>query len=150
MDILDTIKKGRKRNDKWQDKFCEAFAQEGNLQTAADVANVSRQTVYNRLNDDPAFRKKHDEAQARFCARHERILIKHSEDGNLIATLAVLRANMPDKYRENNHKIDTTITHDYVIKIGTPRVPTIAEANPDTIQDFGTRRMYETTGDVLE
>lgn len=150
MDNSHVIKKGRKRSDNWQARFLADFEQYGNATHAARVANVSTSTVYKHQRDNPAFSEQCDEAYAMFNAKHEVILIKHSEDGNLLATLAVLRANMPDKYRENNHKIDTTITHDYVIKIGTPRVPTIAEANPDTIQDFGTRRMYETTGDVLE
>jgi len=149
MDIFDAVKKGRKRNDKWQDKFLDAFAEEGNLQAAADIANITRQTVYNRLNDDPAFRKKHDEAYARFCASIEREIKRRGFAGSDMLLMAMANRHMPNEYRQNQ-KVDTTITHDYVIKIGTPRVPAITEANTDTLQDFGTRRVYQSTGDVLE
>jgi hypothetical protein len=149
MDIFDVIKKGRKRNDKWQDKFLEAFAEEGNLQAAADAANITRQTVYNRLHDDPAFREKHDEAQARFCASIEREIKRRGFAGSDMLLMAMANRHMPNEYRQNQ-KVDTTITHDYVIKIGTPRVPAITEANTDTLQDVGTRRVYQSTGDVLE
>jgi hypothetical protein len=149
MDIFDAVKKGRKRNDKWQDKFLDAFAEEGNLQAAADIANITRQTVYNRLNDDPAFRKKHDEAYARFCASIEREIKRRGFAGSDMLLMAMANRHMPNEYRQNQ-KVDTTITHDYVIKIGTPRVPAITEANTDTLQDVGTRRVYQSAGDVLE
>ena len=149
MSIFDTIKKGRKRNDKWQDKFCEAFAEEGNLQAAADIANISRATVYNRLNDDPEFREKHDEAYARFCASIEREIKRRAFAGSDMLIMAMANRHMPNEYRQRQ-EIQQTITHDYVVEIGTPRVPAITENTTDTIQDVTPQRMYETTGDVLE
>jgi hypothetical protein len=148
MDIFDVIKKGRKRNDKWQDKFLDAFAEEGNLQAAADIANITRQTVYNRLNDDPAFREKHDEAYARFCASIEREIKRRGFAGSDMLLMAMANRHMPLEYRQRQ-EIQQTITHDYVVEIGTPRVPAITN-NADTIQDVTPQRVYETTGDVLE
>ena len=148
MDIFDAVKKGRKRNDKWQDKFLDAFAEEGNLQAAADIANITRQTVYNRLNDDPAFCEKHDEAYARFCASIEREIKRRGFAGSDMLLMAMANRHMPNEYRQNQ-KIEQTITHDYVVEIGTPRVPAIT-SNADTIQDVTPQRVYQTTGDVLE
>jgi len=149
MDKLDTVKRGRKRSDKWQDRFLADFKKHGNLQHAADAANVARQTVYNHQRDNPAFNEQCEEAYASLCGKNEVRLLKHVEDGNLMALFGWLRANMPEKYRENNFKVDTTITHDYVVEIGTPRVPAITNT-ADTIQDVTPQRVYETTGDVLE
>jgi hypothetical protein len=149
MDNSHAIKKGRKRSDKWQERYLLHFEAYGNTTYAARLANVSTSTVYKHMRDDPAFNAQCDEAYAMFNASHEIILVDHSRAGNLMATFAVLRANMPDKYRENNFKIDTTITHDYVVEIGTPRVPAITNTT-DTIQDVTPQRVYETTGDVLE
>jgi hypothetical protein len=150
MDDLDIIKRGRRRSDKWQDRFIADYKKHGNLQHAAEAANVARQTVYNHQRDDPAFNEKCEEAYASLCGKNEVKLLKHVEDGNLLALFSWLRANMPEKYRENNFKIDQTITHDYVVEIGTPRVPAITEHTTDTIQDVTPFRMYETTGDILE
>jgi hypothetical protein len=149
MDNSHTIKKGRKRSDKWQDRFLEHFERYGNTTYAARLSNVSTSTVYKHQRENPEFNAQCDEAYAMFNGRHEAILVGHSEAGNLMATFAVLRANMPEKYRENAYKIEQTITHDYVVEIGTPRVPAITN-NADTIQDVTPQRVYETTGDVLE
>jgi hypothetical protein len=148
MNDLHINKKGRKRNDKWQDRYLNAYAQEGNVQYASDVANVSRSTVYNHMRDDPAFSTQCDEAYARFCASIEREIKRRGFAGSDMLLMAMANRHMPAEYRQRQ-EIQQTITHDYVVEIGTPRVPAITN-NADTIQDVTPQRVYETTGDVLE
>lgn len=47
-----------------QDAFLEAFANGGVLRTAAKVAGVARQTIYDWKNNDPAFAARYELAEA--------------------------------------------------------------------------------------
>ena len=149
MDDLGTVKKGRKRSDNWQDRFLADYERNGNLMNAAHVANVARQTVYNHQRDNPAFNEKCDEASGVFCASIEREIKRRAFAGSDMLLIAMANRHMPTEYRQRQ-EIQQTITHDYVVEIGTPRVPAITTNTTDTIQDVTPQRVYETTGDVLE
>lgn len=149
MDDLGTVKKGRKRSDNWQDRFLADYERNGNLMNAAHVANVARQTVYNHQRDNPAFNEKCDEAYGIFCASIEREIKRRAFAGSDMLLIAMANRHMPTEYRQRQ-EIQQTITHDYVVEIGTPRVPAITTNTTDTIQDVTPFRVYETTGDVLE
>lgn len=149
MDDLGTIKRGRKRSDKWQDRFLADYERNGNVMNAAHFANVARQTVYNHQRDDSAFNEKCEEAYGIFCASIEREIKRRAFAGSDMLLIAMANRHMPAEYRQRQ-EIQQTITHDYVVEIGTPRVPAITEHTTDTIQDVTPFRMYETTGDILE
>lgn len=149
MDELDVIKKGRKRSDKWQERFLADYKRNGNLSNAAQMANVARQTVYNNQRDDRAFNEKCEEAYGIFCASIEREIKRRAFAGSDMLLIAMANRHMPAEYRQRQ-EIQQTITHDYVVEIGTSHVPAITEHTTDTIQNVTPFRMYETTADILE
>jgi hypothetical protein len=100
------------------------------------------------MRDDPVFSTQCDEAYARFCASIEREIKRRAFAGSDMLIMAMANRHMPTEYRQRQ-EIQQTITHDYVVEIGTPRVPAITNT-ADTIQDVTPQRVYETTGDVLE
>lgn len=145
----DVIKKdGANRDAAWRDLFCKHLSMDGNIAGAAKKAGVSRQTVYHHMNADPDFNTQCENAVALFNASIEREIKKRAFAGSDLLLLAMARRHMPNEYRERQ-EIQQTITHDYVVEIGTPRVPAIT-ATADTIQDVTPQRVYEATGDVLE
>jgi len=142
------IKKGRKRSDDWQARYLADYERNGNVMNAARMANVSPTTVYKHMRENPAFNEQCEVAYGIFCASIEREIKRRAFAGSDMLLMAMANRHMPNEYRQNQ-KIEQTITHDYVVEIGTPRVPAIT-ATADTIQDVTPQRMYETTGDVLE
>jgi len=145
----DTIKKdGVNRDAAWRDLYCKHLSIEGNIAAAAKKAGISRQTVYHHMNADHDFNTQCDNAVALFNASIEREIKRRAFAGSDMLLMAMANRHMPAEYRQRQ-EIQQTITHDYVVEIGTPRVPAITNT-ADTIQDVTPQRMYETTGDVLE
>ena len=141
-------KKGRKRSDDWQARYLADYERNGNVMNAARMANVSPTTVYKHMRENPVFNEQCEVAYGIFCASIEREIKRRAFAGSDMLLMAMANRHMPNEYRQNQ-KIEQTITHDYVVEIGTPRVPAIT-ATADTIQDVTPQRVYEATGDVLE
>ena len=147
---LDTVKKdGTNKRAPWRTLFCRYLESSGNIAAAAKKAGVSRAQVYNHMNADAEFSAQCDDAIALFCASIENEIKRRAFAGSDMLLIAMANRHMPTEYRQRS-EIQQTITHDYVVEIGTPRVPAITTNTTDTIQDVTPLRMYETTGDVLE
>ena len=146
----DAIKKdGANKDAAWRKLYCRHLESSGNIAAAAKKAGISRQTVYHHMNVDAEFNQECDNAIALFCANIEGEMKKRAFAGSDLLLLAMARRHMPSEYRERQ-EIQQTVTHDYVVEIGTPRVPAITTNTTDTMQDVTPQRVYETTGDVLE
>jgi hypothetical protein len=147
---FDTVKKdGTNKNAPWRKLYCKHLALTGNIAGAAKKSGVSRQAVYFHMNADPEFSAECDEAVALFCASIEGEIKRRAFAGSDLLLMAMANRHMPAEYRQRQ-EIQQTITHDYVVEIGTARVPAITEHTTDTIQDVTPFRMYETTRDILE
>ena len=147
---LDTVKKDwSNKNAPWRKLYCKHLASTGNIAAAAKKAGVSRQAVYFHMNADPEFSAECDDAVALFCASIEGEIKRRAFAGSDMLLMAMANRHMPNEYRQRQ-EIQQTVTHDYVVEIGTPRVPAITTNTTDTIQDVTPQRVYETTGDVLE
>lgn len=104
----------------WEKAFLAQLRLTGVVTKACDMAKVTRQTVYDRRNNDPEFAKAWDEAREMAADRLEQEAIRRAVDGvnkpvffqgeivgfekEYSDTLLVLllKAHKPDKYRERS------------------------------------------------
>ena len=82
-------------------KFLEAFAGSGRVDQACAIAGYSRETHYQKLKTDPAYRAAFGEAESRFADVIEAEVVRRAidcESDSLLMFLA--RGAMPNKYRD--------------------------------------------------
>lgn len=89
-------KETKKRNDKGTKDDKELFLKllvrnAGNKSKACKAMNMSRQTVYNWMDDDPEFKKQVDEVEEILIDDAESALMKAIKDGNVTAIIFFLK-----------------------------------------------------------
>jgi len=76
-----------------------------NVQAAADEVGISKRVVFHHLQQDEKFAEDYWEIRDRWLDNHETSVAEFGKR-NFVASLAVLRAHRPDKWRDK-----TTVQH---------------------------------------
>jgi len=97
-----------------KEQVIKAYAIHGNYKKAAEAVGVSRSSVFNEMKKSAVFKKAMEEAKACYVDDLEAILDKRIKDGtdkmSGILLMFKLKAEQPDKYRENvSHKVEGSV-----------------------------------------
>ena len=85
----------------WEEKFLRYYREWGSKAQATRAAGISQSTVYDREQRYPEFARDVKEAKEEFLDHLEEDLVRMGrEKNNVIATLARLKADRPDRYCE--------------------------------------------------
>jgi len=114
-----------------KNKALETYSKLGNLTAAAQIAHVSRETLYAEMRRSKAFKQSMERAYEEYCDKWELILEKRAQEPKAdLLLMFKMKAMMPDKYREKiDHKVDSNIK----IITGIPR-PEVTSSGIQTEQ----------------
>lgn len=85
----------------WEQPFLQCFVEWGSIAKACKIAGVARATVYEQFKRSPKFKADFQEARRAFRDGLEEDLVRLGRDHkNVIAILARLKKEMPEKYHE--------------------------------------------------
>lgn len=116
-----TVKRIR-MSEAWWPAMLAQLRVTGNITKSAEMAGISRQTYYHSYQQYPDFAAMADDALEQFRDSLEYVALSRALDGSDRMLELLLRANLPNKYRERS-EVQQTITHDYRVEIGSPYVP---------------------------
>lgn len=85
----------------WEQPFLQSFVEWGSIAKACKIAGVARATVYEQFKRSPKFKADFQDARRAFRDGLEEDLVRLGRDHkNVIAILARLKKEMPEKYHE--------------------------------------------------
>lgn len=84
-----------------KDAFIQAYAELGTITHAARQAGIARKTVYRWQQADEDFALAMHDCREQVTDTLEREAIRRATDGSDTLLIFMLKANRPDKYREN-------------------------------------------------
>lgn len=84
-----------------RDAFLKAYERLGTITHAAKEAGVSRRTVYNWQQADEDFALAMHDCREQVTEDLEREAVRRAKDGSDTLLIFLLKANRPEKYREN-------------------------------------------------
>jgi hypothetical protein len=98
-----------------QQRFLVAYSQCGNISQAARISNVSRPQTYVWL-EDPRYAEAFHEAGRQAVDRLEEEARRRAMEGSDMLMSLLLRAHLPEKYRDNHRvemhgRMDTNVQH---------------------------------------
>lgn len=129
--MSDGSKKRIRMSEGWWMAMLAQLRVTGNVTKSAEMAGISRQTYYHSYQQYPDFAAMADDALEQFRDSLEYVALSRALDGSDRMLELLLRANLPNKYRERS-EVQQTITHDYRVEIGSPYVPAQISQNDDS------------------
>ena len=115
-----TSKLTKHRPVNWEKAYLIALAKCGNVTQAAEIAGISRATVRERYDTSPEFRKACDDAIDQGIDILEAEARRRALAGSDLLLIFLLKANRPDKYRDNYHVTTSSAPTTYTIDLGLP------------------------------
>lgn len=144
--MSDGSRKRIRISEAWWPAMLAQLRVTGNITKSADAAGISRQTYYHSYQQCPEFAAMADDALEQFRDSLEYVALTRALDGSDRMLELLLRANLPNKYRDRA-EIQQTVTHDYIVEIGTPYE---SERIIQTDQNSETLRIISPSESILE
>ena len=110
----------RHRPVNWEKSYLIALAQTGNVTLSAQMAGIARGTARERYDTSPEFRKACDDAINQGIDILEAEARRRALAGSDLLLIFLLKANRPDKYRDNYHVTTSSAPTTYTIDLGLP------------------------------
>jgi hypothetical protein len=103
----------------WAVPFLRAYAKNGNIKEALNLAGVSRRAVYKLRDIDEEFRQAIEDALEDGADELEDIARQRAKAGSDVLLMFLLKGLRPWKYRDNHHVVNTNAPTDFVIDLST-------------------------------
>lgn len=100
------------------ERFLELLAKSANVSRSARDAGISRQYVYDKLRNDPAFAERVAQAEEEAIEELEAVARERAIAGSDLLIMFLLKAAKPEKYRDKPALINNNAPQNYVIELG--------------------------------
>lgn len=118
----------------WEKAYISALSQTGNWSLSAQIASVDKKTARARYLTSPEFRAACDDAIDTGIDILEAEARRRAMAGSDVLLIFLMKANRPEKYRDQYHVQTSTTPTDYVIDLSAPSDGETLHADPATAE----------------